>query len=135
MLWLTQIGGCDLATCLSTAEASSSWMFIFQLQSYFPSPTKKHVILRYCDCRNWIEQVAFLALLHPILLFKKWVTCALRICYQHFVANKRMSAANPAQAVLCGDVFEEIFGASVSKCICVLQLIVDDLELFPEACR
>ena len=79
--------------------------------------------------------MAFLALLHPILLFKKWVTCALRICSQHFVANKRMSAANPAQAVLCGDVFEEIFGASVSKCICVLQLIVDDLELFPEACR
>ena len=26
----------------------------------------------------------------------------------------------------------EIFGAPVSKCICVLQLIVDDFELFPE---
>lgn len=27
---------------------------------------------------------------------------------------------------------EEIFGAPIAKCICVLQLIVDDLELFPE---
>ncbi|OLP98504.1 Poly(rC)-binding protein 3 [Symbiodinium microadriaticum] len=26
----------------------------------------------------------------------------------------------------------EIFGATMSKCLCVLQLIVDDLELFPE---
>ncbi|CAK8986910.1 Poly(RC)-binding protein 3, partial [Durusdinium trenchii] len=26
----------------------------------------------------------------------------------------------------------EIFGAPIAKCICVLQLIVDDLELFPE---
>lgn len=42
---------------------------------------------------------------------------------------------HPAQPVHVGDVFEEIFGASVSKCICVLQLIVDDLELFPEACH
>ena len=28
---------------------------------------------------------------------------------------------------------EEIFGATMPKCLCVLQLIVDDLELFPEA--
>ena len=42
---------------------------------------------------------------------------------------------HPTQPVPVGDVFEEIFGASVSKCICVLQLIVDDLELFPEACH
>ena len=30
---------------------------------------------------------------------------------------------------------QEIFGAPLTKCICVLQLIVDDLELFPEVTR
>eukprot|EP00913_Durusdinium_trenchii_P012815 g12033.t1 len=48
--------------------------------------------------------------------------------------NKIHKLREPGQRVCNGGPRSvvEIFGAPIAKCICVLQLIVDDLELFPE---
>eukprot|EP00434_Breviolum_minutum_P032564 symbB.v1.2.028802.t1/scaffold3088.1/size63905/2 len=53
----------------------------------------------------------------------------------HKLRELALVATREADAEVCRGAPKsvvEIFGASVSKCICVLQLIVDDLELFPE---
>ncbi|CAE6921002.1 PCBP3 [Symbiodinium sp. CCMP2456] len=53
----------------------------------------------------------------------------------HKLRELALVATRDGDEELCQDrprSVVEIFGATMSKCLCVLQLIVDDLELFPE---